>query len=312
MAAGAGSRRAGSQAAAVGGKTPFALFLVLECTDLGRARELARACAALPALVRRLVKAGSEARIQSAVGFGAAFWDAVSPAARPADLQPFLKIQGAGGAAPATGGDIFLHVKSARPDFNLELARHFMTSLGAAVRSHEDVHGFRHGNWRDLNGFIDGTANPKGHDRREAALIGEEDPAFAGGSYVLTQRYIHDLERWNRLTVPEQEAIIGRTKRDSQELPHAPQDAHIRRAELHVHGAEQPIYRQSLPYATATGESGLYFAAYARDTARFRGMLQRMMGASGDGLHDRLMEYTRPVSGAFFFVPSLTGLKALG
>jgi putative iron-dependent peroxidase len=265
----------------------------------------------LPALVRRLVKAGSETRIESAVGFGAAFWDAVSPAARPRGLLALPEIRGTVGAVPSTGGDIFLHVKSARPDFNLELARHFMASLGAAVRALEEAHGFRHRDWRDLTGFIDGTANPAGRARRAAALIGAEDPAFAGGSYVLAQRYVHDLERWSRLPVAQQEAIIGRTRRDSRELAHAPDSAHIRRAELHVDGREQPIYRQSLPYGTAAGESGLYFAAYARDTARFVGMLERMMGAAGDGVHDRLMEFTRPVSGAFFFVPGLKALKAL-
>lgn len=301
-----------SQTAAIGGKAPFALFLVLECTESGSARKLARSCVALPALVRRLSKAGSETRIQSAVGFGAAFWNAAFPAARPRDLRALPAIHGSAGSVPATGGDIFLHVKSGRPDFNLELARLFMASLGGAVRGIEEVHGFRHRDWRDLTGFIDGTANPSGHARREAALIGAEDPAFAGGSYVLTQRYVHDLARWSLLKVAEQEAIIGRTRRDSKELPRAPENSHIRRAELHVGGKEQPIYRQSLPYSTALGESGLYFVAYARDTARFTGMLNRLMGAPGHGPHDRLMEFTRPVSGAFFFVPSLKGLKALG
>jgi porphyrinogen peroxidase len=307
MAAGAAC-----QAAAVGTKAPFALFLVLACADPGKARDVAGRCAGLPALARGLGKAGATARVQTAVGFGAAFWNAVSPAARPRGLQPLPAIQGTAGAVPTTGGDIFLHVKSARPDINLELARRFVASLGEAVRAVEEVHGFRHRDWRDLTGFIDGTANPSGRARLLAALIGAEDPAFTGGSYVLAQRYVHDLPRWSRLTVAQQEAIIGRTKPDSRELRHAAGTAHIRRAELHVDGAEQPIYRQSLPYGTASGQSGLYFVAYARDTARFIGMLNRMMGAATDGLHDRLMEFTRPVSGAIFFVPSLKGLKGLG
>ncbi|MFI5400567.1 MAG: Dyp-type peroxidase [SAR324 cluster bacterium] len=307
MAAGAAC-----QAAAIGGKAPFALFLVLQCADPGRAREAARRCAGLPALTRGLGKAGAAARVESAAGFGAAFWDAVSPGARPRDLRALPAIQGTAGAMPATGGDIFLHVKSSRPDVNLELARRFVASLGDTARAEAEVHAFRHLDWRDLTGFIDGTANPSGRARLRAALIGAEDAAFAGGSYVLAQRYVHDLTRWSRLTVAEQEAIVGRGKRDSRELKRAPDSAHIRRAELHVDGVEQPIYRQSLPYGSAAGESGLYFVAYSRNTARLLGMLNRLMGAAPDGLHDRLMEFTRPVSGAFFFVPSLKGLRALG
>ena len=307
MAAGAAC-----QAAAIGGKAPFALFLVLQCADPGQAREAARRCAGLPALVRGLGSGGVAARVETAVGFGADFWDVVSPGARPRELRALPAIQGTAGAMPATGGDIFLHVKSPRPDVNLELARRFVASLGGAARAIEEVHAFRHRDWRDLTGFIDGTANPAGRERPRAALIGPEDAAFAGGSFVLAQRYVHDLARWERLAVAEQEGVIGRTKRDSRELKRAPESAHIRRAELRVEGVEQPIYRQSLPYGSASGESGLYFAAYARDTARLLAMLDRLMGAAPDGLHDQLMEFTRPVSGAFFFVPSLKALKALG
>jgi putative iron-dependent peroxidase len=176
----------------------------------------------------------------------------------------------------------------------------------------EEIHGFRYRDSRDLTGFIDGTENPKGKARAVAALIGEEDRPFAGGSYVAVQRYVHDLERWSRLGDREQEQIIGRTKRGSVELPKnkKPETAHISRVVIERDGAELQILRQSYPWGTVR-EAGLYFAAYTKSLDIFNLMLARMMGATGDGLHDRLMEFSRAVTGATFFVPSLETLSSL-
>jgi putative iron-dependent peroxidase len=176
----------------------------------------------------------------------------------------------------------------------------------------EEIHGFRYRDSRDLTGFIDGTENPKGKARAVAALIGEEDRPFAGGSYVAVQRYVHDLERWRRLDDREQEQIIGRTKRGSIELPKAkkPETAHISRVVIERDGAELQILRQSYPWGEVQ-EAGLYFAAYTKSLDVFDSMLARMMGTTGDGLHDRLMEFSRAVTGATFFVPSLETLSSL-
>ncbi len=288
-----------------------ALFLVLNCTDSAHGREVATACAALPRLAQRLAKGEPAAKLEAAIGFGACFWDAISPGQRPALLRPYVSIGAGELSSPATGGDIFLHIKSRRPDLNLDLARAFLAQVEGKVRASEEVPGFGYRDSRDLTGFIDGTMNPRGKARPQAALIGAEDPRFAGGSYALTQRYVHDLKRWAALGVSEQEAIIGRRKRDSKELTHAPASAHIRRAEIKDGDEELPILRQSMPYGSASGELGLYFVAYAKDPGRFERMLQRMLGTAGDGQHDRLMEFTRPVSGAFFFVPSQRTLRTL-
>jgi len=145
------------------------------------------------------------------------------------------------------------------------------------------------------------------------ALVDGEDPEFAGGSYVFTQRYVHDLRGWARVPVKEQERIIGRRKRDSQALSDQakPPTAHISRVVMEEHGRELEILRHSFPYARAS-EAGLFFIAYTRDLDIPEKMLARMMGAGGDGLHDRLMEFSRAVSGATFFAPSLKVLKSLG
>jgi porphyrinogen peroxidase len=176
----------------------------------------------------------------------------------------------------------------------------------------EEVHGFRYLDTRDLTGFIDGTENPKGKERAMAALIGKEDPAFAGGSYAFTQRYVHDLKKWASIPLPEREGAIGRRKKDSKELSAKvkPPTAHISRVVIEENGEELQIVRHSFPYGAVT-QAGLFFIAYTKDLAVPEKMLSRMFGTSGDGLHDHLMDFTRAVSGATFFAPSLKVLKSL-
>src|SRR5206468_1844421 len=186
-----------------------------------------------------------------------------------------------------------------------ELAARLMGALGDAVEVMDDVTGFRYLDGRDLTGFIDGTENPKGKGRAAAALIGAEDRDFAGGSYVYTQRYVHNLKKWAAVPLAEQEGAIGRRKRDSKELSDTVKlnTAHISRVVIEEDGEELEIVRHSFPYGTVS-EAGLFFIAYTKDLRITEQMLGRMMGAAGDRLHDRLMDFTRAVSGATFFAPS--------
>jgi putative iron-dependent peroxidase len=290
-----------------------ALFLVLRLRDRARqGRAVAKAVAKAPARTRKLLQLEPRARLASVVGFGPALWGQLSPDRRPRAFRPFRAVKGEGGRAPATGGDLLVHIVARRPDLCFELAMQLRQDLGDAIDVLEEVHGFRYLDARDLTGFIDGTENPKGRARAGVALIGSEDPAFAGGSLVFTQRYVHDLEKWRRLAVREQEKIIGRRKRDSRELSSRtkPPSAHISRVVILEDGGELEIVRHSFPYGT-TSEHGLFFIAYTRDLAIPEKMLSRMMGTSGDGLHDRLMDFSRAVSGATFFAPSLRALRSL-
>ena len=291
-----------------------ALFLVLRLRDRARGgARAARAASRVPALTAALAKRAPRDRLVSAVGIGPELWDVVSPAKRPKAFRSFPALEVGGRSAPATGGDLLLHTTARRADLCFELALRLRRELGDVAEAIEEVHGFRYLDARDLTGFIDGTENPKGRERAEAALIGREDPAFAGGSFVFTQRYVHDLARWERLAVREQEGAIGRRKRDSRELADRvkPATAHIARVVIEEDGRELEILRHSSPYGT-TSECGLFFIAYTRDLAIPEKMLRRMMGAADDGLHDRLMEFTRAVSGATFFAPALAALRSLG
>lgn len=283
-----------------------ALFLVLAAAD---AQAVAAGLSGCQRMAAELAAQHPDACLVMNAGIGSDLWDRLRPREpRPRLLAPFRAI----GSAPSTGGDVFLHVASARRDLCFELARRVVATLGPGTQVLEEVHGFRYLDTRDLTGFIDGTENPKGDERAAAALIGDEDAAFAGGSYVATQRYVHDLDAWSRVGQTEQEAIIGRTKPDSVQLPDdvKPPTAHISRAVIERDGEELQIVRHSYPYGSVR-EAGLFFVAYARTPEHFELMLARMMGVSGDGVRDRLMDFSRAVTGAAFFLPSMEVLAVL-
>ena len=289
-----------------------AYFLTFTVADGAERTALSKAIRDNLSSARALAKKAKTARLQCTLGIGSELWDRLSPASRPAGLRPFLAIKANGRVAPATGGDLFLQITSGRHDLNLDLAMGLVRRLQPVATMTEEIHGFRYRDSRDLTGFIDGTENPKGKARAAAALIGDEDRPFAGGSYVAVQRYVHDLARWRGLDDREQEQIIGRTKRESVELSKAkkPQTAHISRVVIERDGAELQILRQSYPWGTVR-EAGLFFAAYTKSLDVFDVLLARMMGTMGDGLQDRLMEFSRAVTGATFFVPSLETISSL-
>jgi porphyrinogen peroxidase len=289
-----------------------AYFLTFTVADGAARTALNKAIGDLLPSARALATKAKRARLLCTLGIGSELWDRLSPARRPAGLRPFRAVKANGRVAPATGEDLFLQITSGRHDLNLDPAMGLVRRLQPLATMAEEVHGFRYRDSQDLTGFIDGTENPKGKARALAALIGEEDRPFAGGSHVAVQRYVHDLERWRRLDDREQEQIIGRTKRGSVELPKMknPQTAHISRVVIERDGGELQILRQSYPWGTIR-EAGLYVAAYTKSLDVYDLMLARMMGTTTDGLHDRLMEFSRAITGATFFVPSIETLSAL-
>jgi putative iron-dependent peroxidase len=288
-------------------------FMVVSARDRradGRAivTELAR----VPELAAKLAASAPGANLRAVVSLGADLWQQVSPSKRPRELAPFATIEAGIRLAPATGGDALLHVVAERPDLAFELTMKVRAALGDRVTVIDEVPGFRYLDGRDLTGFIDGTENPKGDDRADAALVGGEDVDFAGGSYVIAQRYVHNLTRWALCSLAEQEGVIGRSKSDSVELGDdvKPPHSHIGRVVIEEDGEELEIVRHSFPYGT-TREAGLFFIAYGRTRSTFDKMLARMYGTSGDGEHDHLMDYTHAVSGGYFFAPSLALLASL-
>ena len=179
----------------------------------------------------------------------------------------------------------------------------------------DETHGFRYFDLRDLTGFVDGTENPEGEASVAATIVGDEDQAFAGGSYVMVQKYVHDHAAWNSLATEVQEGIIGRRKLDDVELEDdvKPPHAHIALTVIEENGEEIAIRRHNMPFGSAGGgDSGTYFIGYARSPRPMELMLENMVIGRPPGTYDRLLDFTHPVTGSLFFAPSLEFLAALG
>lgn len=296
--------------------TANAIFLTLTLSGENAAMTAFRAlCADLPSLLRAVGFRGASASLSCVLGIGSDLWDRLALGARPRDLHPFQEIAGVH-HAPATPGDILLHIRAERPDFCFELASQIMRRLGPATVIQDETQGFRFFDNRDLLGFVDGTENPDGVDRRAAVLIGDEDPAFAGGSYVIAQKYLHDLVRWEALSVEAQERIIGRHKLSDIEFPDADKADFAHNVLTNINdsqGNQLQILRDNMPFGSlARGEFGTYFIGYAREPGRIETMLRNMFVGLPAGNYDRLLDVSTAVTGGLFFVPPQAVLDAIG
>ena len=245
------------------------------------------------------------------MAFGSDVWDRLFGLPRPAELHPFREIQAGTRHAVSTPGDLLFHIRAKRMDLCFELAAQIMARLGDAVSPVDEVHGFRYFDDRDLIGFVDGTENPTGQAAIDATLVDSEDAAFAGGSYVIVQKYLHDLTGWNALSTEAQERIIGRTKLSDIELDAAvkPPSAHNALTTIVVDGKEMKILRDNTPFGRAAeGEFGTYFIGYARSPRTIEQMLVNMFVGRPAGNYDRLLDFSRAISGNLFFAPSSTFL----
>jgi putative iron-dependent peroxidase len=245
------------------------------------------------------------------MGFGSEAWDRIFGSPRPAELHPFREFRAGGRHAVATPGDLLFHIRAKRMDLCFELATQLMARIGKAVSPVDEVHGFRYFDDRDLIGFVDGTENPRGAAAIDAVLIGKEDAAFAGGSYVIVQKYLHNLDAWNALPIEAQERIIGRTKLSDIELDDSvkPTSAHNALTTIVENGKEIKILRDNMPFGQpAHGEFGTYFIGYSRSPRTIEQMLENMFVGQPPGNYDRLLDFSRAVTGNLFFVPSATFL----
>jgi putative iron-dependent peroxidase len=250
------------------------------------------------------------------VGIGSALWDRLSPGRRPADLHPFTRIEGPVHAAPSTPGDLLFHLRAEREDMTFELERQLLDVIGDAAKVVDETTGFRYFDARDLLGFVDGTANPTGAELPDAALIAADaDPDFAGGSYVVVQKYVHDMAGWAALSAEDQEAIMGRTKIDNVEIDDdaAPRKSHKTLATIEDDaGGELAILRDNMPFGRpGAGEFGTYFIGYSGRLWVIEQMLERMFVGVPPGSYDRLLDFSTAMTGSTFFVPTAGMLDAL-
>jgi len=268
-------------------------------------------CASLSGLIRAVEFRDIEAGLSCVIGFGSDSWDKLFGSPRPAELHPFREIRSGGRHAVSTPGDILFHIRAKRMDLCFELATQIMDSIGDAVSIADEVHGFRYFDDRDVIGFVDGTENPRGEAAHEAVVIGDEDPIFAGGSYVIVQKYLHNMKAWNGLSIEAQEHIIGRRKLSDIELSDAekPSSAHNALTVIEENGKQLQILRDNMPFGRpGHGEFGTYFIGYSRTPRITETMLQNMFVGRPPGNYDRLLDFSQAVTGSLFFVPSATFL----
>ncbi|MBO0736109.1 MAG: Dyp-type peroxidase, partial [Alphaproteobacteria bacterium] len=305
--AAAGDVRPTSQPIAVP-MTRAAIFLVVTVNPgEGNSAAVRSLCADLAALLRAVGFREPGEHLSCVMGFGSDAWDRLFGEPRPAELHRFREIRTGSRHAPATPGDLLFHIRAERMDLCFELATQMMARLAGAVTAVDEVHGFRYFDSRDLLGFVDGTENPTGREAVEATLIGEEEAAFAGGSYVVVQKYLHDAARWNALPTDTQERIIGRTKLTDIELDDAvkPSWAHSALTTIEEDGREIKIVRDNMPFGQAgQGEFGTYFIGYSRSPRTIEQMLENMFIGRPPGNYDRLLDFSRAVTGNLFFAPS--------
>jgi porphyrinogen peroxidase len=310
----AGSSPAVAQAVAAP-LTRAAIFLVATLNAGVESRATLRSfCGDLAALLRAVEFRDLEGGLSCVLGFGSEAWDRIFGAPRPAELHAFREIRAGARHAVSTPGDLLFHIRAKRMDLCFELATQIMAGIADAVSPVDEVHGFRYFDDRDLIGFVDGTENPRGQAVVDAVLIGEEDAAFAGGSYVMVQKYLHDLKGWNALSTEAQERIIGRTKLADIELDDAvkPTSAHSALTTIEENGKEIKILRDNMPFGhAAQGEFGTYFIGYSRSPRTIEQMLENMFVGRPPGNYDRLLDFSRAVTGNLFFVPSATFLEAV-
>jgi putative iron-dependent peroxidase len=293
--------------------TRAAIFLVVTVNPDAESRATVRSfCADVAKLVRAVEFRDLEANLSCVMGFGSDAWNRMFGLPRPAELHPFKEIRAGERHAVSTPGDLLFHIRAKRMDLCFELATQLMARLGGAVSAVDEVHGFRYFDDRDLIGFVDGTENPRGAAVLEAVLIGEEDHVFANGSYVIVQKYLHDLEAWNELSTEAQERIIGRTKLSDIELDDSvkPTSAHNALTTIVENGKEIKILRDNMPFGRpAHGEFGTYFIGYSRSPRTIEQMLENMFVGRPPGNYDRLLDFSRAVTGNLFFVPTATFLE---
>jgi putative iron-dependent peroxidase len=259
------------------------------------------------ALAQALEPASPDSGVSLVAAFGEALWTRLSPGWAPPGFRAFEPIGSEPRRrAPATQRDLWIWIHGEHHDRNFDRALRIQRALDPVGRLELEQGGFTYLDSRDLTGFIDGSANPTGDDARAAALLPAGSPG-GDGSFVITQRWVHDLAAFHELPVAEQERVIGRTKLDSVEFDEnrMPADAHVARTDF-----GEKIYRRSVPYGTLA-EHGLYFLAFSRDIDRFAVLLDRMFGTTDDGVHDRLTQFSTPVSGSFWFAPSRQDLDEL-
>ncbi|MEQ5208311.1 Dyp-type peroxidase [Proteus sp. fly-1067] len=288
-----------------------AYFLVFNLIHSPENREiLIDLCNNFSGLIRSMRTRFPELETSCVMGFGTNAWATLFPnQAKPKELNTFKEIKGDTYTAVSTSGDLFFHIRALKVSACYELASIISQKLKNIVTPVDEVHGFRYFDGRSIIGFVDGTENPEYEDERASyAVIGDEDPEFSGGSYAFVQKYIHDMEAWEKQSLIEQEKVIGRHKFNDVELTDEEKEPGSHNVVTNIqdeNGDDLKIVRANMPFSNPSkNEYGTYFIGYARYFSTTRRMLENMFAGTPEGHTDKLLKFSTPITGTLFFVPS--------
>lgn len=290
------------------------VFLVLTIRD-GAEAGVRALLPEVSALTRSVGFRNPEKTLLNVLGIGSHAWDRLFPgAAKPARLHEFIELDGGKHRAPSTPGDLLFHIRGGSTDLCFELARVLMQRFAPYTDVADEVHAFRYFDQRDVLGFVDGTENPEGKEAYDAVLV-TDDGQFDGGSYVIVQKYTHDMAAWESTSTEEQERVIGRTKTDDLEFPDdvKPSNSHIALNDVSdPDGNDLDILRYNMVFGNFSAqEMGTYFVGYAKDPGVTELMLENMFLGKPRGNYDRILDFSTAETGGLFYVPPVELLDAI-
>jgi porphyrinogen peroxidase len=269
--------------------------------DLTPGAEATTAVAAVAALTEPRTTMGG---VNLVSGVRPELWRAVSPDSTPPGVRSFEEaVVGPDGfSMPATQHDLVFWISGGSYDTVFDATIEVASALRAVTAIATETPGWTYHRDLDLTGFIDGTENPPLQVAPSEILVPPGTPG-AGGSILLLQKWAHDAAAWSALPQSEQERVIGRSKADSAELSDRPASSHAARTDQDEFGR---ILRRNTPYGSVT-EHGTMFVGFAAEQRTLERMLESMAGLTG--VRDELTRYTTPLTGAYYFVPSVDDLQ---
>lgn len=258
--------------------------------------------------LRDLVEGGS-----AVVGLGHSLILALG--AEVEGLRVFPALVGKGIEVPSTPSALWCWLRGDGRGDLFHQARAVEQAVSDAFGLVQSVDAFRHGAGLDLTGYEDGTENPQGEDAVAAAVVSGAGASLDGGSFVAVQQWQHDFDSFESMSAKDQDNAIGRRKTDNEELDDAPISAHVKRTAQESFEPEAFVLRRSMPWSEEQGDAGLLFVAFGKSFDAFEAQLRRMIGEE-DGAQDALFQFTRPISGCYFWCPPVRDgrldLSALG
>ena len=286
------------------------IFIEADISD-GRNEDIKSACRLSLESLAKLKTRFPNDILGLTIAFGSRAWQSFGHTDEGSEIKPFPEL--GNGLAPSTQHDLYIHIQATEQKAAYALAQSVLGAFGDSIRVSTEEHGLRLYEDRGLDGFVDGTENPQGDDNVRNVAIIPEGKSDAGGSYVLLQKYLHDLKKWDAVPTAEQEASVGRSKETNDEFSEDVRlpDSHLGRVNVKENGVGLKIVRRSLPFGKISGEHGLMFTSYCNTLHNIEVQLLNMFGES-DGKTDLLLKYlSKAVSGAYYYAPSVERLQNL-